>query len=103
MITLPSPHPDNPEITTLRQEALPETLETALAAVDGARDTVLIAVAADLARDGSFGEEWLVLTRDRLLTFEPKGGGLIRRLDVPLKALKSPASDSLVGGAALHA
>jgi ATP-binding cassette subfamily B protein len=90
-------------------ESLPKSLEESLAASNGHGDNLVIAVAADLHR-GGFGEEWLVVTRDRLLVFEPNGAATPAprgcphpRLDVPLSALKSPSTDSLVGGAALHA
>jgi ATP-binding cassette subfamily B protein len=75
----------------------------ALAASNGARDDVLAAVATDLTQAGSFGEEWLVVTKDRLLVFAPNGSHPVPRLDVPLSELKAPSTDSLVGGAALQA
>ena len=57
----------------------------------------------DVTRQGSFGEEWLVVTKDRLLVYEPNGVGPKLRVDVPLSELRSPSADSLVGGGALQA
>jgi hypothetical protein len=56
-------------------DPLPKPLEETLGATDGdpRRDDLVIAVAADLTRRGTFGEEWLVVTRDRLLVYEPNG------------------------------
>jgi ATP-binding cassette subfamily B protein len=88
--------------TVPRTDALPEPLEAALVACDGGGEEVVIAVAADLHR-GGFGEEWLVVTRDRLLVFAPNGARPTPRLDLPIASLKSVSTDSLVGGAALYA
>jgi ATP-binding cassette subfamily B protein len=85
-------------------ETLPKPLEDTIAASrNGDADELVIAVAADLTRAGRFGEEWLVVTKDRLRVYEPNGARPTPRLDVPLTELKSPATDSLVGGAALQA
>src|SRR6185436_19566311 len=84
-------------------ESLPRPIEETLAAKNGGSADVVIAVAADLTRQVSFGEEWLVVTKDRLLVYEPNGTHPTPRFEVPLTDLKAPATDSLVGGAALHA
>ena len=55
-------------------ETLPRPIEETLAAQNGGSADVVIAVAADLSRQGRFGEEWLVVTKDRLLVYEPNGG-----------------------------
>src|SRR5207253_1851902 len=78
-------------------------LEEALAANHGGSENLIAAVPADLTPHGSFGEEWLVVTKERLLVFQPNGGQPTPRLDLPVAELKSPATDSLIGGAALHA
>jgi ATP-binding cassette subfamily B protein len=84
-------------------ERLPGSLEETLGATNGGRDDLVIAVATDLSRDGTFGEEWLVVTKDRLLVFEANGTGPKPRLDLPLAELRFPGTDLLVGGGALHA
>src|SRR5205809_5396758 len=87
----------------LIDDTLPRSLEETLGASNGSRDDLIAAVAADLTLDGTFGEEWLVVTKDRLLVYEPNGGKPSARLDLPLSALKSPSTESLVGGGALQA
>jgi len=84
-------------------ESLPAPLEKALGATNGHSDDIIIAVAADLTPQGSFGEEWLVVTKDRLLVYEPDGARPTLRLDLRLADLNSPATDSLIGGGALQA
>jgi hypothetical protein len=73
-----------------------------LGATNGYSDDIVIAVAADLTLQGAFGEEWLVVTKDRLLVYEPGDDRPSLRVDLPLAGIKSPAADSLVGGAALQ-
>jgi len=84
-------------------DPLPKPLEETLGATNGGRDGLVIAVAADLTPQGAFGEEWLVVTRDRLLVYAPNGAAPKPRLDLPLTALKSPSADPLIGGDALQA
>jgi ATP-binding cassette subfamily B protein len=84
-------------------EPLPKPLEETLGATNGGSEELVIAVAADLTPRGTFGEEWLVVTKDRLLVFEPNGERPSARVDLPLSALKSPAADGLIGGGALQA
>src|SRR5438093_1581769 len=64
---------------------------------------LVLAAAADMTLEGTFGEEWLVVTKDRLLVFASNGAGPKPRLDVPLAEIRAPSTDSLVGGAALQA
>ncbi len=88
-------------------ETLPQPLEETLNADNGGEDNLVIAVAADLTLQGTFGEEWLVVTKDRLLVYAPDGAPNgeqpTPRVDVPLTELKSPRADSLIGGGALQA
>jgi ATP-binding cassette, subfamily B, bacterial len=84
-------------------ETLPAPLEERLGATNGGRDELVAAVAADLTLDGRFGEEWLVVTKDRLLVFEPNGAPPSARVDLPLAAIRAPSADTLVGGGALQA
>src|SRR5438128_2198666 len=82
-------------------DTLPRSIEEMVGADNGGGPVV--AVAADLTLQGAFGEEWLVVTRDRLLVFPSNGAQPTPRLDLPLAELRSPATDSLVGGSALVA
>jgi ATP-binding cassette subfamily B protein len=83
-------------------EPLPLPLEDALAK-DGSRAALVAGVATDMSAAGRFGEEWLVLTPDRLRVYEGNGGGFRARVDLALADLKSASADSLVGGGALLA
>jgi hypothetical protein len=83
-------------------EPLPKPLEKALGVTNGHSDDIVIAVAADLTLRGAFGEEWLVVTKDRLLVYEPGDDRPSLRVDLPLAGIKSPTADSLVVGAALQ-
>ncbi|MGI8972155.1 MAG: hypothetical protein ACR2HB_15845, partial [Dehalococcoidia bacterium] len=84
-------------------ETLPALLEKALGVNNGHRDDLVVAVATDLTLRGGFGEEWLVVTKDRLLVYASDGDRPLPRLDLALSDLKAPAADSLVGGGALQA
>jgi ATP-binding cassette subfamily B protein len=64
--------------------------------VDGPGDLV-VALAADLNREGQFGEEWLIVTRDRVRLL----AGAEFRCDLALTDLRGARVDSLVGGGAL--
>lgn len=56
---------------------------------------------ADLHPDGSFGEEWLVVTQDRLKVLTKNGTGAQTRYDLSLSEISEPKADNLVGGGAL--
>jgi ATP-binding cassette subfamily B protein len=84
-------------------ETLPKPLEEALGANNGGTDDLVATIASDLTLDGEFGEEWLVVTKDRLLVYEPNGGTPSPRVDVLLTELKSPRAEALIGGGALQA
>ncbi len=84
-------------------EQIPDWLEQALKDLGIGRSNLLAAVASDLSIDGRFGQEWLVLTADRLLVFDAKETGPSKRLDISLSQLKAFRVDSLIGGGALCA
>ncbi len=79
-------------------EVLPTPIEQALAG----RGAAVATVAVDLTLEGRFGEEWLIVTADRLLVFS-SATATIPRLDLPLAELESPTLDQLIGGGALVA
>ncbi len=67
---------------------------------------ILTAAVTDLLPDGRFGEEWLVLTADRLRLFpapDASGASPEPRLELPLAELVRPKIESLIGGGALMA
>ena len=84
-------------------EQIPDWLEQSLKEGGIAGNDILAAIASDLSLDGQVGEEWLVLTRQRILAFDVKDSGPLKRLDLALTALKSFRADSLIGGGALCA
>lgn len=84
-------------------EKLPPSLHT-LTTEPG----VLIAVKADLSLEGIYDEEWLVVSKERLRIFRtdhlsPNGRPPASRVDISIAELKSPRTDSLIGGGALLA
>jgi len=84
-------------------DPLPPALEKALEANGSSNGNLAIAISTDLNPDGTFGEEWLVVTRDRMMVYEPDSGHPRPRLEISLADIRSPHTDLLVGGAALEA
>ena len=82
-------------------EPLPSTLQNTLHAEHNGID-IAIAVATDFSLGGTFGEEWLVVTQDRLQVYTLDDQP-VARIDVPLTSFTSPRLDALVGGGALVA
>lgn len=66
-------------------------------------DDARLYVRADLHPDGSFGEEWLVITGDRLKVLAQNGAGTEVRHDYALSDLTEPKAENLVGGGVLEA
>jgi ATP-binding cassette subfamily B protein len=63
----------------------------------------LVAIATDITLQGVFGEEWLVVTNERLRVYARNGTNTAPRLDLPLAELSAPRAETLVGGGALQA
>jgi len=78
-------------------EQLPESVAALAGAPADGRLT--IAIRSDLNLHGAYGDEWLLVTQDRLLVC---AGGAVRA-ECPLERLRAPACESLVGGGALVA
>jgi ATP-binding cassette, subfamily B, bacterial len=78
-----------------------EPLPPALAAKHPSGDGLAAAVASDLVLAGAFGQEWLVVDRERLCVYAPDGEEMRLRAEHPLSEIRDPAIDSLIGGAAL--
>jgi hypothetical protein len=72
-------------------EPLPRHLRTALGLSESGEESLTIALAADLTLNGSFGEEWLAVTADRLKVFgaalPADGATAVPRLDLALADL----------------
>jgi len=78
-------------------EQLPESVAAlAGAPADG---ELVIAIRSDLNLQGAYGEEWLLVTQERLLVC---AGGVVR-VQCPLERVRMPACESLIGGGALVA
>lgn len=84
-------------------ETLTSPLEQTLAALNGDRDKVVIALETDMTPQGTFGTECLIVTQDRLRVYTPNGTAPHLRLDLPLSELQAPQIHSLVGGGELQA
>jgi hypothetical protein len=78
------------------QETLPQALAETLGALNGGGE-IVVAAATDLTLQGTFGEEWLVVTKDRLFVYPINGARPAPRLELPLAELRSPATDYVVG------
>ncbi|MEI6810229.1 MAG: ABC transporter ATP-binding protein, partial [bacterium] len=64
----------------------------------GAR--VVIAVASDLTSQGTFGDEWLIVTEQKLRVFQP-GNVASPRLELEMAAITVAEIEGLIGGGAL--
>jgi ATP-binding cassette subfamily B protein len=86
-------------------DPLPAPLRAALGLRAGDDAPLRIALAADLAPDGRFGQEWLVVTQDRLRVFRAGPAADTWEVrpgtDLALQDLESARTDLLVGGGAL--
>src|SRR3954463_807064 len=80
-------------------EPIPRSLEEKLGSTNGER--LIAAVATDLSPAGLFGEEWLVLTTNRLRVYAGGNHDSAPRIDYTLEQLRSTNADGLVGGGAL--
>jgi ATP-binding cassette, subfamily B, bacterial len=87
-------------------EQLPPSLQTLT--TEDAADSVVIAVKSDLSLNGTYNEEWLVISKERLRIFRldplsPNGRPPASRLDIATAELESTRTESLIGGGALLA
>jgi len=64
---------------------------------------VRLAACGDLALDGSYGEQWVVLASERVLVCTCDDGRSELRVNLPLADISKVEVESLVGGAALRA
>ena len=84
-------------------EPLPPPLDQALKA-EAAKAPAVIAIGTDLTLNGEYGQEWLVVTQEKIRVYPSVNGSLpAPRVDVAISELKQPQMESLVGGGALLA
>ena len=83
-------------------EPLPPTIDRALAEAAGPNPNVRIAFASDIDHTGRFGEEWLVVTEDRLRVFatNDKSAELVH--EIRLDSIRSARVDTRVGSGVLE-
>lgn len=85
-------------------EPMPKEVRQALdLAGEPGENGTIIAIATDLRLDNAYGEEWLVVTHDRLCVLDGANGQWHFRIDAPLESLRNPHLEELVGGVALRA
>jgi len=92
----------------MQTKKLPGPIVNALTLHNEGVDQVVIAEPTDLSLEGTYGEEWVVITYDYLRIYPANGSApetepARPRLSLPLAELKSPQTESLVGGGALLA
>ena len=81
-------------------ETLPPEVDTKLQNIKPPEEQAHIQVATDLIDDGSFGEQWLVVTDERLLVIPTEGANGV--VEVPLKVITETKIEELVGAGRLE-
>ena len=81
-------------------ETLPPEVDTKLQNIKPPEEQAHIQVATDLINDGSFGEQWLVVTDERLLVIPTEGADGV--VEVPLKVITETKIEELVGAGRLE-
>ena len=81
-------------------ETLPPEVDTKLQNIKPPEEQTHIQVATDLIDDGSFGEQWLVVTDERLLVIPAAGADGV--VEVPLKVITETKIEELVGAGRLE-
>ena len=81
-------------------ETLPPEVDTKLQNIKPPEEQTHIQVATDLIDDGSFGEQWLVVTDERLLVIPTEGADGV--VEVPLKVITETKIEELIGAGRLE-
>ena len=81
-------------------ETLPPEVDIKLQNVKPPEEQTHIQVATDLIDDGSFGEQWLVVTDERLFVIPTEGADGV--VEVPLKVITETNIEELVGAGRLE-
>jgi ATP-binding cassette subfamily B protein len=81
-------------------ETLPPEVDTKLQNIKPPEEEAHIQVATDLIDDGSFGEQWLVVTDERLLVIPTEGADGV--VEVPLEVITETKIEELVGAGRLE-
>jgi len=80
----------------MEEEGLPERVTSLLSSVLHEGEEVIYYVPSDIDEEGRFGERWLALTKERIVTVDPSVG---RILQIPLALVRSAAVKDYVGNA----
>ena len=81
-------------------ETLPPEVDTKLQNIKPPEEEAHIQVATDLIDDGSFGEQWLVVTNERLFVIPTEGADGV--VEVSLKVITETKIEELVGAGRLE-
>ena len=81
-------------------ETLPPEVDAKLQNIKPPEEQAHIQVATDLINDGSFGEQWLVVTDERLLVIPTEGADGV--VEVPLEVITEAKIEELVGAGRLE-
>lgn len=81
-------------------ETLPPEIDTKLQNIKPPGELSRIQVATDLIDDGSFGEQWLVVTDERLFIIPSEGADGV--VEVPLKVITETTVEEFVGAGRLE-
>jgi len=77
-------------------QELPLEVESGVRRLLGGGEEIVYSLATDIGEDGRYGQQWLVVTNQRLLLMSPDGDGRPRQ-DLPIKDIDSARIDNLVG------
>lgn len=75
-------------------EPLPENIEIG--------ENVRACASADMLPDGTFGQEWLIVTEERLLVYTAGPSGPVPRMALLLSEIDSPKAESMIGSSILE-
>ena len=78
-------------------EQLPNIISESLEKEYGTSDGCQIAAASDIASDGGFGEQWLVMTGEELLVLSANGADAEIATRIPLSQITGAKTESLIG------
>ena len=81
-------------------ETLPPEIDTKVQNIKPPQEEARIQVATDLIDDGSFGEQWLVVTDERLLVIPTEGADGV--VEVPLNVIRETKIEEFVGAGRLE-
>ena len=81
-------------------ETLPPAVDTKLQNIKPPEEEARIQVVTDLIDDGSFGEQWLVVTDERLFVIPTEGADGV--VEVPLKVITETKIEEFVGAGRLE-